>query len=72
MSRTTDLLSALPGLPEARTPRLMHDSTERERQGLALRRMHRTVAPWTQENPILMHVRQADPESVRTAIDQCV
>jgi hypothetical protein len=50
---------------------LIHDSTERERRGLAVRRMYRTLAPWITENPILMHVRSADPESVRLAIDQC-
>lgn len=50
---------------------LLHDSTERERKGLAVRRMYRTIAPWVTENPILMHVRQADPKSVRLAIDQC-
>lgn len=49
---------------------LVHDSTERERVGLAQRRMYRTIAPWVLENPILMHVRQADPESVRLAVDQ--
>lgn len=50
---------------------LVYDSTDRERQGLSLRRMYRTIAPWTTENPIIMHVRRADPESVRLAIDQC-
>ncbi len=50
---------------------LIHDSTERERRGLAVRRMYRTLAPWTTENPILMHVRKADPDSVKLAIDQC-
>ncbi len=54
-----------------RTFELVHDSSERERRGLAQRRMYRTLAPWSQENPILMHVRQADPESVRRAVDQC-
>ena len=54
-----------------RTFELIHDSSERERQGLALRRMYRTLAPWSQENPILMHVRQADPEAVKLAVDQC-
>lgn len=49
---------------------LIHDNTERERRGLAERRMYRTLAPWVTENPILMHVRNADPASVRTAIDQ--
>jgi len=50
---------------------LIHDNTERERRGLAVRRMYRALAPWITENPILMHVRSADPESVRGAIDQC-
>jgi len=54
-----------------RTFELVHDSTERERKGLAVRRMYRAVAPWVTENPILMHVRHADPKAVRLAIDQC-
>lgn len=54
-----------------RTFELIHDSTERERRGLAVRRMYRTLAPWVTENPILMHVRRADPEAVRLAVDQC-
>ena len=54
-----------------RTFELIHDSTERERKGLAVRRMYRTIAPWVTENPIIMHVRHADPRSVRLAIDQC-
>ena len=54
-----------------RTFELIHDSTERERKGLALRRMYRTVAPWVAENPIYMNVLPADPVTVRRAIDQC-
>ncbi|MGD8500810.1 MAG: hypothetical protein PVJ86_09195 [Phycisphaerales bacterium] len=54
-----------------RTFELIYDSTERERNGLALRRMYRTIAPWTTENPIIMHVRHANPKSVRLAVDQC-
>ncbi len=54
-----------------RTFELIYDSTERERKGLSLRRMYRTIAPWSTENPIIMHVRRADPKSVRLAIDQC-
>jgi len=50
---------------------LVFDSTERERNGLAVRRMHRTIAPWVTENPLMMHVRYADWDSVRSAIDQC-
>ncbi len=50
---------------------LVHDSTDRERRGLALRRAYRALAPWVQENPILMHVRSAKPEAVKLAVDQC-
>lgn len=50
---------------------LLHDSWDRERKGLEHRRMMRATAPWVTENPILMHVRSADNESVRKAIDQC-
>jgi hypothetical protein len=54
-----------------RTFELVYDSTERERKGLALRRMYRTIAPWVTENPIYMNVLPADPTTVRRAIDQC-
>ena len=50
---------------------LPHDSYDRERKGLAVRRMYRTVAPWVTENPLMMHVRYADWKAVKTAIDQC-
>ena len=39
---------------------LPFDSTDRERQGLAVRRMYRTIAPWATENPLMMHCRFAD------------
>jgi len=50
---------------------LAHKNYDRERQGLEKRKMYRTIAPWVTENPILMHVRKADDEAVKTAIDQC-
>jgi len=50
---------------------LVQDTTERERRGLAMRRAYRALAPWVQENPVLMHVRSAEPAAVREAIDQC-
>ena len=50
---------------------LAYDSTDRERRGLALRRMYRTIAPWATRNPILMHARRADPDAVKVAVDQC-
>jgi hypothetical protein len=49
---------------------LLFDTTDRERRGLAQRRMYRTIAPWSAENPLMFHVRSADPAAVRLAIDQ--
>jgi hypothetical protein len=54
-----------------RTWELLYDSTDRHRKALSLQKMYRTIAPWAMENPILMHVRQADEKSVKSAIDQC-
>ena len=54
-----------------RTFEILHDSDDRDRKGLARRKMYRTVAPQVTENPILMHVRSAEPDPVRLAIDQC-
>ncbi|MBL0157829.1 MAG: alpha-galactosidase [Bryobacterales bacterium] len=53
-----------------RTFELAFDSSDRERNGLAKRRMYRVLAPWSTENPIFMHVRQSDAASVKLAIDQ--
>lgn len=50
---------------------LAYDSLDLERNSLARRRLYRTVAPWTTENPILMHVKGSDDASIRTAVDQC-
>ena len=50
---------------------VVHDSTERERQGLTLRRAHRTLAPWSTESPLMMHVRNSDSPAFRLAVDQC-
>ena len=50
---------------------LMQDSTERERRGLAVRRMYRTIAPWVTESPLMTHVRWSDWDTVRNAVDQC-
>ncbi len=53
-----------------RTFELVYDSSDRERRGLALRRMYRTIAPWITENPLMHHMRNADLAQVRQAIDQ--
>ncbi|MBI5914214.1 MAG: alpha-galactosidase [Bacteroidetes bacterium] len=54
-----------------RTWELYFDSHDRERNGLAERRLYRTIAPWATENPIFLHLTSTDPLVVRTAIDQC-
>lgn len=54
-----------------RTHILLHDTTEQERRTLAIRRMYRLIAPWVTENPIFSHVVSANPETIKTAIDQC-
>lgn len=50
---------------------LPYDSTDRERCGLSLRRMYRTLAPWATENPLMMHLVSSKGEAVTNAIDQC-
>ncbi len=53
-----------------RTYILPYDGYDRERNGLAKRRMYRIIAPWTTENPLMMHARFADWDRVKVAIDQ--
>ena len=50
---------------------IANDSTDRERCGLAVRRFQRTLAPWTTENPLMMHLVSSDPKAVTNAIEQC-
>ncbi len=54
-----------------RTHELLMDSYDRERRGLAIRKMYSIVAPWTTENPIFMHLVSKNDEEVKQAIDQC-
>lgn len=54
-----------------RTYELLMDSYDRERRGLAIRKMYNMVAPWTTENPIFMHLVSRNDEDVKTAINQC-
>lgn len=54
-----------------RTYELLLDSYDRERRGLAIRKMYRTIAPWTTSNPIFMHLVSKRDEQVRLAVDQC-
>ena len=54
-----------------KTYELLMDSYDRERRGLAIRKMYTTIAPWTSMNPVFMHLVSKNDEEVRTAIDQC-
>jgi hypothetical protein len=58
-------------LKSVRSYELLMDSYDRERRGLAIRRMYQTVAPWTTENPIFMHLVSKTDDEVYRAIDQC-
>ena len=55
-----------------RTNELLMDSYDRQRRGLMLKKMYRTIAPWTTQNPIFMHLVSRNDEEVKNAIDQCV
>jgi hypothetical protein len=54
-----------------RTYELLIDNYDRERRGLAIRKMYRTITPWVTANPIFMHLVSKKDDEVRTAIDQC-
>lgn len=54
-----------------RTWILAQGNADRTHKVLSLCRMYRTIAPWATENPLMMHVRSADPAAVRNAVDQC-
>lgn len=54
-----------------RTHELLMDNEDREKRGLAIRKMYNTVAPWTSVNPIFMHLVSKNDDQVRIAVDQC-
>ncbi len=49
---------------------LLRDDTNRERRGLAQRRLYRTIAPWSQENPVMVHLISDKPDAIRKIVDQ--
>ncbi|ULT25642.1 hypothetical protein KUH03_01115 [Sphingobacterium sp. E70] len=49
-------LAAKDNFSSIRSWELLMDSYDRERRGLAIRKMYRTIAPWTTANPIFMHL----------------
>lgn len=66
------LLKGGENFSSVRSYELLMDSYDRERRGLAIRKMYRAIAPWVQENPIFMHLVSKNDAEVTTAIDQCV
>lgn len=54
-----------------RTWLLPFEGDDRERNGLAQRRMYRIIAPWVTENPLMLHARFSNQKAVEKAIDQC-
>ena len=64
-------LKADESFTSVRSFELLMDSYDRERRGLAIRKMYRTIAPWTSANPIFMHLVSKNDEEVKNAIDQC-
>lgn len=54
-----------------RTHELLMDSYDRERRGLMIRRMYYTIAPWTTQNPIFMHLVSKNDQEVKDIINQC-
>jgi hypothetical protein len=49
---------------------LPYDSYDKERNGLALRKMYRTVAPWVTENPMMFHITRSKWDEYTTGVDQ--
>lgn len=64
-------LNPYDSLKSVKSFELAMDSYDRERRGLAVRKMYRKVAPWVTENPIFMHLVSKTDEEVYEAIDQC-
>ena len=53
-----------------RVHELLYDSFDRERNGLAVRKMYRSLAPWSLDSPLMLHLTSTEPNTVHTAIDQ--
>jgi len=49
---------------------ILHDSTERERKSLEVRRFYRMMSPWVTENPLMLHLTSTKLETAKKAIDQ--
>lgn len=48
-----------------------HATVEREQRGKDIRTAWKGLAPWTGDNPLMLHLTSTNENTVRTAIDQC-
>lgn len=55
-----------------RTFVLPYDTFDKERQGLALRKMYRVVAPWVTDNPMTFHLTRNRWDEFENAVKQSV
>ncbi len=53
-----------------RTFIIPYDSYDKERNGLAQRKMYRTIAPWITENPMMFHLTHSKWDEFTNGIDQ--
>ncbi|RTE53568.1 hypothetical protein EHW67_11210 [Arenibacter aquaticus] len=65
------LVDAEESFESIRTFILPYDSYDKERNGLALRKMYRTIAPWVTENPMMFHLTKSGWDEFKMGIDQC-
>ncbi len=49
---------------------LPYDSYDKERNGLAIKRMYRTIAPWVTENPMMFHISRSKWDEYTNGINQ--
>lgn len=63
-------LDAGKSMESIRTFMIPHDSYDKERKGLAQRKMYRVVAPWITENPMMFHITSSNWDDYTNGIDQ--
>ena len=63
-------VSAGDSFESIRTFIIPYDSYDKERNGLAQRKMYRTIAPWITENPMMFHITRSKWEEYTSGIDQ--
>lgn len=51
---------------------MLFDEVEGTRRTMQICRFYQTLAPWTTENPIYVHIVSDDEQKLKDAVDQCV